>query len=56
MVQVAPRSGHQAEAVFTLMTCGPFSTLASKFHIEPNGGIFDVSQENDFASPNMETP
>ncbi len=28
---------------------------ASKFNIEPNGGIFDVSAENDRASPNVKT-
>ena len=29
-----------------------FLTSASKFHIEPNGGIFDFSPENHRASPN----
>ncbi len=38
------------------MTHGHFLTPASKFNIEPNGGIFDVSPENDRASPNMKTP
>ncbi len=33
-----------------------FLTSASKFNIEPNGGIFDVSSENDRASLNMKTP
>ncbi len=28
-----------------------FLTLASKFNIEPSGGFFDVSPENDRASP-----
>ncbi len=28
----------------------------SKFNIEPNVGIFDVSLENDCASPNVKTP
>ncbi len=32
-----------------------FLTSASKFNIEPNGGIFDVSRENDRASPNVKT-
>ncbi len=31
-------------------------TSASKFNIEPNGGIFDVSPENDRASLNVKTP
>ncbi len=31
-------------------------TSASKFNIEPNGGIFDVTQENDHASPNVKSP
>ncbi len=30
-------------------------TSASKFNTEPNGGIFDVSLENDLASPNVRT-
>ncbi len=30
--------------------------LASKLNIEPNGEIFDVSTENDRASPNVKTP
>ena len=29
---------------------------ASKFNTEPNGGIFDISPENDGASPNVKTP
>ncbi len=33
-----------------------FLTSASKFNIEPNGGIFDVSAENDCVSPNVKTP
>ncbi len=28
---------------------------ASKFNVEPNGGIFDVSPKNDLASPNVKT-
>ncbi len=32
-----------------------FLTSASKFDIELNGGIFDVSPENDGASPNVKT-
>ncbi len=31
-------------------------TSASKLNIEPNGGIFDVSSENDRASRNVKTP
>ena len=31
-------------------------TSASKFNIEPNGGVFDVSPENGRASPNVKTP
>ncbi len=30
-----------------------FLTSASKFNIEPNGGIFDVSPKNDCPSPNV---
>ncbi len=30
-------------------------TSASKFNVEPNGGIFDVSAGNDRASPNVKT-
>ncbi len=44
------------KAVFTLVTLGRFMTSASKFYIEPCGGIFDVSPENDCASPNVKTP
>ncbi len=33
-----------------------FLTSASKFNIEPNGGIFDVGPENERASPNVKTP
>ena len=33
-----------------------FLTSASKCNIEPNGEIFDVSPENDSASPNVKTP
>ncbi len=44
------------EAVFTLVTRGQFLTSASKINIEPNGDIFDVSPENDRASPNVKTP
>ncbi len=42
-------------AVFTLVTRGHFLTSASKFSVEPNGGIFDVSLKFDRASPNVET-
>ncbi len=31
-------------------------TSASRFNIEPNGVIFDVSRENDRALPNVKTP
>ncbi len=41
--------------VFTLAMRGVFLTSASKFNIEPNDGIFDVSPENDRASPNVKT-
>ena len=30
-------------------------TSTSKFNMDPNGGIFDVSPENDRASPNVKT-
>ncbi len=30
-------------------------TSASKFNIEPDGGVFDVSAGNDRASPNVKT-
>ncbi len=30
--------------------------LTSKFNIEPNGGIFDVSPKSDRTSPNVKTP
>ncbi len=43
------------KGVFTLVTCGHFLTSASKFNIEPNGGIFDVRPENDHASRNVKT-
>ncbi len=43
------------QVVFTLVTRGSFLTSASNFNIEPNGEIFDVSPENDRASPNMKT-
>ncbi len=33
-----------------------FLTSASKFNIEPNAGIFDVSPKSDRASSNVETP
>ncbi len=33
-----------------------FLTSASKFNIETNSEIFDVSPENDRASPNVKTP
>ncbi len=42
-------------AVFTLVTRGRFLTSASKFSIEANGEIFDVSPENDHTSPNVKT-
>ena len=42
--------------VFALVTRGHFLTSASKFNIEPDGGFFDVSPENDRASLNVETP
>ena len=38
------------------MTRGHFLTSASKFNIEPNGGIFYVSPQNDGASPNVKSP
>ncbi len=42
--------------VFTLVTRGRFFlTSASTFNIEPNGGIFDVSAENDRTSLNLKT-
>ncbi len=45
------------QVVFTLVTRGRFFlTSASKFNIETNGTIFDVSRENDRASPNVKTP
>ncbi len=44
------------EGVFTLVTRSHFLTSASKFNIEPNSGIFDVSADNYRASPNVETP
>ncbi len=44
------------QAVFTLVTRSRSSlTSASKFNIETNGGIFDVSSENDRASPKVKT-
>ncbi len=49
------RRGATHEAVFTLMTGDCFLTSASKFYIEPNGGIFDVDPENDRASLNVKT-
>ncbi len=33
-----------------------FLASASKCNIEPNGEIFDVSPENDRASPNVKNP
>ncbi len=42
--------------VFTLVTRGHFLTSASKFNIAPNGGNFDISPQNDRASPNVKTP
>ena len=44
------------KVVFTLVTRGHFLTSASKFNIEPNGRIFDVSPENDCTSPNVKIP
>ena len=45
------------EVFFTLVTRGRFFLRsASKFDTEANGEIFDVSPENDLASPNVETP
>ncbi len=46
----------RTERVFTLVTRGRFLTSASKFNVEPNGKIFDVSPENDHASLNVKTP
>ncbi len=43
------------EAVFTFVTRSVFLTSASKLTIEPNGGSFDVSPENNRASPNVKT-
>ncbi len=43
------------KGVFTLVTRSRVLTSASKFNIEPNGEIFDVSPENDHASPNVKT-
>ncbi len=44
------------QGVFTLVTRGRFFlTSASKLNMEPNGEIFDVSPENDRASPNVKT-
>ncbi len=43
----------EVERGFPAVTCGRLS--ASTFDIEPNGGIFDVSPENDRASPNVKT-
>ncbi len=37
------------------MTCSRLLTSASKFNIESNGGIFDVSLGNDRASLNVKT-
>ena len=34
-----------SQAVVTLVTRGRFLTSASKFNIEPSGGIFDVSRK-----------
>ncbi len=53
----SPDSDHvDSNGVFTLVMRGRFLTSASKFNVEPNGGIVDVSMENDRASPNMKTP
>ena len=48
--------GHTAlfEVVFTSVTQSYFLTSASKFNIEPNGGICDVSTKTNSASPNVE--
>ncbi len=44
-------------AVFTLVTRGRFLDVGvKKFNIEPNGGFFDVSPENDRTSLNVKTP
>ncbi len=48
---------HKPLAVFTLVTRGRlFLTSASKFNIEANGKIFDVSPKHVCASPNVKTP
>ncbi len=44
------------QVAFALVTRGRFLTSASKFNIEPNGGLFDVSPETDRASLNVKTP
>ena len=37
-------------------TRGPYFDVGVKFTIEPNGGAFEVSPENDHASHNVNTP
>ncbi len=54
--RVTARVACGGQAVFTLVTRGHVLTPASKFNIEPNGGMFDVSTENDHTSPNVKTP
>ncbi len=53
---LGPDAHRVRQAVFTLVTRGRSLTSASKFSIEPNGGIFDVSLENDHASPDEKSP
>ncbi len=45
-----------SEAVFTFVAPGSFLTSASKFNIEPNGVIFDVSVKHDPRVTQSENP
>ncbi len=44
-----------SKVVFRLMTRETILTSASKFHFQPNCGIFDVTAENDLASASVTT-
>ncbi len=41
---------------FHIGDASSFLTSASNFNIEPNSGVFDISPENDRASPNVKPP
>ncbi len=45
-----------SKAVFTVVTWAHYLDVGVKVDIEPNGGSFDVSPENDRASLTMKTP